>query len=91
MDVNADGFITPIDALIIINRLNVQGSGALDPTPNAPNTPQPFYDVNGDGDITPIDALIVINRLNTSGSGPVPHGRRWFILRDANDICGRRW
>jgi hypothetical protein len=70
MDVNFDGFITPIDALIVINRLNTQGSGTLDPTPNAPNIPQPFFDVNGDGDVTPIDALIIINRLNTQGPGP---------------------
>ncbi len=91
MDVNADGFITPIDALIVINRLNVQGSGPLDPTPSAPNTPQPFYDVNGDGDLTPIDALIVINRLNTLGSGRRSSARRRrFNLRDANDVCGRR-
>lgn len=70
-DVNADGLITARDALTVINRLNTVGPGPLDPTPNAPDIPQPFYDVNGDGNLTALDALNVINRLNTVGPGPV--------------------
>ena len=71
LDINANGTITAVDALAIINRLNGAGPGNLDRTPNAPNIPQPFYDANGDGRVTAIDALDVINHLNTLGPGPV--------------------
>lgn len=59
-DVNRDGAITSIDALLIINHLN---RGGLTPT-----NPQLRMDVNRDGVITAIDALLVINYLNRSGA-----------------------
>ncbi len=63
MDVNADGFISPIDALLIINFLNNNdGDGSVGSLP----PPPPYRDVNGDNFITPIDALMVINILNNS-------------------------
>jgi len=64
-DVNADGFCTPIDALLVINRLNTVGPGELPNPAIPPNAPPPFYDVNGDGLITSNDVLQVINKLNT--------------------------
>ena len=64
-DVNADGFISAIDALLIINRLNSSGSG---PVSNLPSPP-PYLDVSGDNQITAFDALLVINRLNSGASG----------------------
>ncbi len=69
-DVNADGFVTPIDALQVINFLARNGSSAA--LTNPPNRPVPPYvDVNGDGFVTPIDVLIVINTINrqTFGAG----------------------
>lgn len=59
-DVNDDTFVTPIDALMVINYLNTSQS------PEVPDTPPTsgLVDVNNDGFVTPIDALIVINRLN---------------------------
>ena len=63
-DVNNDGFVTPLDALIVINSLNVEGSRTLPNPAIPPNAPPPFYDTNGDGDISPVDALMVINYLN---------------------------
>jgi hypothetical protein len=71
LDVNADANITVLDALVVINRLNSQGPAHLDPTPNAPDVPRPFYDVNGDGNLTVLDALVVVNHLNSVGPGPV--------------------
>jgi hypothetical protein len=71
MDVNASGSITGLDALIIINRLNTQGSGPLPVPPVAPTLPAPFYDVNGDNNVTPLDALIIINLLNNGGGGVI--------------------
>lgn len=69
-DVNASGEVSPIDALLVINDLNIRRSRALAGTNF---TPPPFIDVNGDGSLSPIDALLVINFLNArargSGSG----------------------
>lgn len=66
-DVNADGVVSPIDALIVINHLNA-GSGS---TANGEGEASKYYiDVNGDNALSPIDALLVINRLNSMrGSG----------------------
>ncbi|HUQ71761.1 MAG TPA: dockerin type I domain-containing protein, partial [Planctomycetaceae bacterium] len=64
-DVDNDGFVSPIDALMIINRLN-SGDTSLESTPFAR---APFVDVNGDGTLAPVDALLVINRLNAPSGG----------------------
>ena len=72
LDVSDDGFISPLDALLIINRLNSVGSGAL-PKPSSDFHPPPYYDVSADGDISPRDALLVINYLNT-GHAEQPEG-----------------
>ncbi|MFO0922399.1 MAG: dockerin type I domain-containing protein [Pirellulales bacterium] len=58
-DVNADGAITPLDALLIINELNRDGIRTLDTAPQ-----NPYLDANGDAMLTPIDVLLVINTLN---------------------------
>ena len=77
LDVNNDGFITPLDALIIINDLNSLGPRLL-PNPPIPPDPVYFIDVNGDGFVTPLDALIIINYLNSlstmSGFGMASEG-----------------
>jgi hypothetical protein len=59
-DVNGDGAISPLDALLVINDLNRNGSRSLAGTAGGP----PFLDVNGDSFVTAIDALLIINRLN---------------------------
>lgn len=64
-DVNDDNFITPIDALLIINHLNENGVTEVDLLA----TPPPFLDVNADCSVSPIDALLVINRVNSGGEG----------------------
>ncbi len=66
-DVNADGFVTPIDALILINRLNEVGSHAL-PILTGNTMPPPYYDSSGDANLSPLDALVVINYLNLRSS-----------------------
>jgi VCBS repeat-containing protein len=63
-DVNADGFVTPLDALLIINRMNATGPGRLVLPPTADTEIPPYVDVNGDLYISPIDALLVMNRIN---------------------------
>lgn len=61
-DSNADGFVSPVDALLVINALNSTGGGPL----TGGNLSDPgLIDVNGDGNVSPIDALMVINWLNS--------------------------
>ena len=57
MDTNNDGFVSPSDALLIINYMNAGGAAV-------PPAGAPFLDVNGDGFVAPNDALLVINYLN---------------------------
>jgi hypothetical protein len=67
-DTNNDGFVSPLDALLVINYLNVVGPG---PVPGG--SPPPFLDVNSDNFVSSIDALLVINALNTQGLGEAPN------------------
>ena len=67
-DAKPDGFVSPLDALVIINTLNHLGARFLD----ADETLIYYYDVSGDNIISPLDALLVINELNRrslSGQG----------------------
>ncbi len=60
-DVNNDGFVTPLDALLIIRQLT---SGAL---PASGEGEEPanklFVDVNADNALSPLDVLLVISYL----------------------------
>jgi VCBS repeat-containing protein len=64
-DVNGDGFVSPIDALILINYIN---SNAAGPIPPGRQTP-PYLDVNGDNGATAEDVLLVVNELNSAAAG----------------------
>ena len=70
-DVNIDGGLSPIDALVVINELGRRSYS--DPTTGELVTevpdgdPLPTYDVNCDGLATPIDALIAINHMRVPG------------------------
>jgi VCBS repeat-containing protein len=72
-DVNNDGFVSPVDALIVINDINRRGSR---PLPPGSFTPPPFIDVNGSGSVEPIDVLQVINYLNRQSRGLNGEGER---------------
>jgi VCBS repeat-containing protein len=69
-DVNADGFTSPVDALMVINYINSNGTGTIP----AGTTPPPFIDVDGNGRCDATDVLLVINRLNEMASGPGGEG-----------------
>lgn len=67
-DVDGDGFITPIDVLILINHINTHGTGAIPEEGEGTRR----IDVDGDGLISPIDVLILINIINSqSDGGPI--------------------
>lgn len=69
-DVNQDGFVSPIDALTIINRLNRAGQNDADGGGTGQQRgPGQMTDVNNDGRDSPLDALRVINRLNRQNRG----------------------
>jgi hypothetical protein len=63
-DTNADGKVTPLDVLIVINDINRSGSRVL---PISKPASAAFIDVNGDGSVGPVDALQIINYINTRG------------------------
>lgn len=67
-DVNADTFVSPLDALLVINELtNHRFSSPDDGSLNRPTAAvDTFFDVNGDSFVSPIDALLVINNLPTN-------------------------
>lgn len=58
-DVDRDGFVSPLDALLIFNLLRTTGS-------NMTNLVDPAvaWDVSNDQHLTPLDALLVLNYLN---------------------------
>jgi hypothetical protein len=73
LDVNGDTFVSPIDALLIINIMNSVGIGEAAVIMAQYQGPAQFPDTSGDNFISPLDALRVINRLNApdgeSGEG----------------------
>jgi hypothetical protein len=62
-DVNGDGTVTPLDALIVINHLARIRQG-VDHWERPRQPGEGYVDVNGDSRLTPIDALMIINRLS---------------------------
>ena len=63
LDVDNNGVVVPLDALIVVNELNSAGNYRLPPPVDEQSAP-PYYDCSGDGDLTPLDALLVVNFLN---------------------------
>ncbi|WP_236624879.1 tandem-95 repeat protein, partial [Rhodopirellula sp. SWK7] len=70
-DVNRNGFVTALDALMIINLLNsgLGGTSGGIPISAIPAGDDSYYDVNDDGFVTEVDALRVINALNAQDAG----------------------
>ncbi|MCC9658214.1 tandem-95 repeat protein [Rhodopirellula halodulae] len=99
-DVNRNGEVTALDALLIINRLNeVSGSSSAERIPvtdddygigtNNGVDEQFYYDQSGDSFISSLDALRVINELNsqTQGFGE-PIGTTSNLLASDNVTTG---
>ncbi|MCA9144684.1 MAG: hypothetical protein KDB05_17930, partial [Planctomycetales bacterium] len=65
-DVNHDGFVSPLDALIVINRINAIGT-SIPLVANAPVTHvDTYYDVTNDGWLSPLDVLRIINKVDAN-------------------------
>lgn len=67
LDVNNGGFISPSDALQIINFLNAGTNRLL--SKSKVLATDPFFDVSGDGRVSATDALQIINELNRNSGG----------------------
>jgi hypothetical protein len=66
-DVNGDGDLTPLDALVVINHINSTSTTTL-PIPGPGEVVlAPYLDVNGDNFVTAMDVLQTINRINSMG------------------------
>lgn len=66
-DVTGDGAVSPIDALSIIDILNIPSAEDRD---NQPIHGPPFYDVSGDNHVSPLDALQVIDAFSLGRTEP---------------------
>ena len=84
LDVNADGELSPLDALLVVEVLNrvpiVDFSGDLRTWVTLGGN---YYDVTGDSQVTPLDVLAVIDKLSTGGLGEgeaslFPSGVNWI-------------
>ncbi len=72
-DVNASGWTTPLDALLLINVLNQFGPQPVSDLVAQDDVPVYLYDVNGNGEVTAADVLMIVDELNAppnaSGEG----------------------
>lgn len=66
MDVSEDGQLTPLDALLVVNYLNLHSPHKLE---DLPEGIAPKIDCNADGFASPLDVLLVVNALNRRGEG----------------------
>ena len=67
-DVDDDGSLSPLDALVVINKINRADPNLSFQDPVGSN---PYYDTDGDFSLSPLDALNIINRINQSVGGVV--------------------
>ncbi len=70
-DVNADGIVSPIDSLIVINRLNRESVDAAFGTPILASSANDKLDINQDGIISLLDVLTLVNRINRDNVVPM--------------------
>lgn len=66
LDVNGDGHVSTLDALLVINRLSQSSQGStIEPSlwVGAAAEESIYLDTNGDFGVSPLDALLVINYL----------------------------
>jgi hypothetical protein len=77
-DVNSDGVLSPLDALLVINEINQHRFSTAHGRLPAERSPQSdwYFDVDGDNVVSALDALLVINRLNDRPSNEANVARR---------------
>ena len=83
LDVDADGFITPLDVLALVNDINTRGIRDL-PT-GVPASSAPYLDVDGNGKLDPLDILAIINFINATGSKGSGEGEKMVDTKIVDD------
>jgi uncharacterized delta-60 repeat protein len=68
LDVDSNGEVSPLDALMVINYLN-SGFPVIIPPTSSPGGGPGFLDTSRNNQVEPLDALLVINALNTGQAG----------------------
>lgn len=68
LDVNNDTFLSPIDALLVINHLNNPANSSR--VGERVNPLDSYLDTNGDDFVSPIDVLLIVNGLNSTYEPP---------------------
>lgn len=84
LDVNNDGFVTPADALMMINAINISGPRTLPPIPAGGDALPPFRDTNWDNVLEAADVLNIVNFLNSTAAGE----GEWAGAREPALGCG---
>jgi hypothetical protein len=68
-DVSGNGVVSPLDALLVINLLNISRGKSISELAQPSDGSKLFADTNNDEVISPLDALLVINQLNNRSRG----------------------
>lgn len=84
-DVNRDGRVSPLDMILAINKINLEGIHAFQ---GSADSLSPLFDVNADGMLTPIDLLLVLNTLNKGVVPPADGEGEGEALRWGKDNLG---
>ena len=79
-DVNNDGHLSPLDALLVMNRLALEAANAQGE--DAPNNTH-FLDVSGEGDLSPLDALMVLNALSDARAESFANSGQGELVSDS--------
>ena len=69
MDVTADKVVTPRDALMILEDMNLHGARVVGLQPETVEFESPYVDVTGDNFVSPRDALVLLDYLGKFSSG----------------------
>ncbi|HUG69720.1 MAG TPA: dockerin type I domain-containing protein [Pirellulaceae bacterium] len=90
-DVNNDGTVSPLDALILINQINARGPRGLGTFPSGTDSIPMFLDPSGSNSLEPQDVLIIINYLNGAANteGEAAAQRLSFVLFPAQRFAVR--
>lgn len=83
LDVNRSGSVTPLDALLVINYLNLYGGKPVSELPLSDPDQPTFVDTSNDQYLSAIDALLIINAINgqQTGEGELGWWDEWWLRR----------
>jgi len=62
-DVDGDGALNPLDVLVVVNEINLNGARRLNSSHDVDRA-LAFVDVNDDGSLDPLDVLAIVNEIN---------------------------